>query len=268
MSLQAVQLRRFVASRGVRRERATSSVVAVLAGRGGVGTSLVAGLLAARAHAGGHRTLLVDADPLVGSQHIFWGVDEGPGLGALRAAALEPEELPVTIAPGLSLVTLHGGGEGEMREAESRALMRRIAVLFPSSDIVVIDAGSRRSSLRICRDLGVRTAVAVGGTDPIGIATTHALLKAASLDAPAIRPLVLFNRADAHEAERGSELLREGLEHFLELPLALAGFLPFDARLAAAMAEGAALPAVLAESPLPGLGDALLTQLLATVTDR
>lgn len=267
MSVQAVQLRRFVASRGMRPERGAASVVAVVAGRGGVGTSLVAGLLAARAHRAGHDTLLVDADPLVGSQHLLWGVAEGPGIEALRAGALEPDDLPVAIAQGLALLTLNGGN-GVVGEPESRTLLRRIAVLFPARDVVVVDAGSRRASLRICRDLGVRTVLVVGEADPIGIATTHALLKAAALDAPAIHPTVVLNRTDAHEAERGGEILRDGVERFLDLPLTTGGFLPFDPRLTAAMGAGSTLPGALADSPLQGLGDALLTQLLATVTDR
>lgn len=267
MSLQATQLRRFVASRGARPDRGAASVVAVIAGRGGVGTSLVAGLLAARAHAAGHRTLLVDADPLVGSQHLLWGVAEGAGIEALRGAVLEPEDLPVEVAPGLSLLTLHVG-DGGVSEAEVRTLLRRTTMLFSAREVVVVDAGSRRSSLRLCRDLGVRTVVVVAEVGPVGIATTHALLKAADLDTPELRPSVVFNRTDAHEAERGAETLRDGVDRFLDLPLSLAGVLPLDVRLAAAMAEGATLPDVLADSPLLELGDALLMQLLATVTDR
>lgn len=267
MSLQAVQVRRFVASRGARTGHGSAPVLAVGSGRGGTGTSLVAGLLAARATAAGHRTLLVDADPLVGSQHLLWGVDDGPGVAALRGGILEPEELPVVVSARLSMVTLNVGGPGAT-DAEARTLLRRIATLFPSWDAVVVDAGSRRASLRICRDLGVRTLLVVGQTDPVGIATTHAFLKAAALDAPAIEASVLLNRTAAHEAERGTEVLREGVERFLDAPLRIAGSLPADARLAAALAEGATLPGALAESPLQGLADAVLTQLLATVADR
>lgn len=267
MSLQAVQVRRFVASRGTRPGRGASRVVAVGSGRGGTGTSLVAGLLAARATAAGHRTLLVDADPLVGSQHLLWGVGEGPGVAAMRGGVIEPEELPVAVSSRLSIATLSVGGP-DTTEAESRTLLRRIAVLFPSWDAVVVDAGSRRSSLRICRDLGVRTLLVVGQADPVGIATTHAFLKAAALDAPAIETPVLLNRTAAHEAERGTEVLREGVERFLDRPLRIAGSLPADTRLAAAMADGATLPGAFADSPLQGLADALLTQLLATVADR
>lgn len=267
MSLQAVQVRRFVAGRGALGGRGSERVVAVGSGRGGAGTSLVAGLLAARAGAVGGRVLLVDADPLVGTQHLFWGVAEGPGLGALKGGACEPEDLPVPISATLSLVTLSPGGDVPP-EGEIRTLLRRVAALFPSWDTVVIDAGSRRSSLRTCRDLGVGGLLVVGQIDPIGIATTHAFLKAAALDAPSLVTAVLLNRAAAHEAERGAEVLRGGVERFLDVPLRIAGSLPFDPRLAAALEGGATLPGVLAESPLQGLADAVLTQLLATVADR
>lgn len=267
MSLQAVQVRRFVAGRGALGGRGSDRVVAVGSGRGGTGTSLVAALMAARAGVGGRRVLLVDADPLMGTQHLLWGVGQGPGLAALKGGAFEPDDLTVPVSAAISIVTLSPGGDPPA-EGEVRTLLRRITALFPSWDAVVVDAGSRRSSLRICRDLGVGGLLVVGGVDPVGIATTHAFLKAAALDAPGLAPSVLLNRAAAHEAARGAEVLREGVERFLDVPLHIAGSLPFDPRLAAALEDGATLPGVLAESPLLGLADAVLTQLLATVADR
>ncbi len=267
MSLQAVQVRRFVAGRGASGGRSSGRVVAVGSGRGGAGTSLVAGLLAARAGVAGRRVLLVDADPLVGTQHLLWGVAEGPGLAGMRGGAFEPEDLTVPVSASLSLATLSPGGDVPP-EGETRTLLRRMAALFSSWDAVVVDAGSRRSSLRTCRDLGVGALLVVGQVDPVGIATTHAFLKAAALDAPGLFTSVLLNRAAAHEAERGAEVLRGGVERFLDVPLHISGSLPFDARLAAAIEQGATLPGVLAESPLQGLADAVLTQLLATVADR
>lgn len=262
-----MQVRRFVASRGAGPGSGGRRVVAVGSGRGGSGTSLVAALLASRADKERGRVLLVDADPLVGTQHLLWGVSEGPGLWALKGGALDPEELLVPISGSLSLITLSAGGDAPT-EAEARTLLRRVAGLFGAWDVVVVDAGSRRSSLRSCRDLGASVLLAVGQVDSIGIATTHALLKAAALDAPGLETPVLFNRAAAHEADRAADVLDDGVTRFLDQPLRIAGSFPSDLRLASALEQGALLPGALAESPLLGLADGVLNQLLATVADR
>ena len=69
-------------------------VIAVGAGKGGVGTSLVSALLALEAARLGEQVLLVDADENVGSLHMMLGLeDAGPGVGALRGGAIEPEDL-------------------------------------------------------------------------------------------------------------------------------------------------------------------------------
>ncbi len=267
MSLQAVQVRRFVAARGAPAGRGSAHVLAIGSGRGGAGTSLIAALLAARAQGLGRRVLLIDADPLFGVQHLLWGVGAGPGIAALRGSGLEADDLLVPLGSQLSLATLAPLGGSDLA-ADVRTLLRRVAGLFSDWDTVVIDAGSRRSSLQSCRDLGAGLLLVVGQSDSIGIATTHAFLKAAGIDAPGLDTAVIFNRVGAHEAEYAAEALRDGVERFLDRPLRVAGVFPADARLASALAAGVLLPGALAESPLWGLADRVLNPLLVTVADR
>ncbi|GIE98259.1 septum site-determining protein Ssd [Paractinoplanes rishiriensis] len=55
-------------------------VLAVIGGRGGAGASILAGGLAVTAVAAGHRTLLVDADPLGGGLDLLLGWEQVDGL--------------------------------------------------------------------------------------------------------------------------------------------------------------------------------------------
>jgi secretion/DNA translocation related CpaE-like protein len=64
---------------------APGRILAVLGGRGGAGASILAGGLAVTAVAAGHRTLLVDADPLGGGLDLLLGWEH---VGGLRWAAL------------------------------------------------------------------------------------------------------------------------------------------------------------------------------------
>jgi secretion/DNA translocation related CpaE-like protein len=59
---------------------ATGRLLAVLGGRGGAGASILAGGLAVTAVAAGHRTLLVDADPLGGGLDLLLGWEQVDGL--------------------------------------------------------------------------------------------------------------------------------------------------------------------------------------------
>jgi secretion/DNA translocation related CpaE-like protein len=55
-------------------------VLAVIGGRGGAGASVLAGGLAVTAAAAGHRTLLIDADPLGGGLDLLLGLESDTGL--------------------------------------------------------------------------------------------------------------------------------------------------------------------------------------------
>ncbi|HEY0000356.1 MAG TPA: septum site-determining protein Ssd [Actinoplanes sp.] len=54
--------------------------IAVIGGRGGAGASILAGGLAVTAAAAGHRTLLIDADPLGGGLDLLLGWEDAAGL--------------------------------------------------------------------------------------------------------------------------------------------------------------------------------------------
>ena len=63
-----------------RLDRPFGRVVAVIGGRGGAGASILAGALAVTAVSAGHRTLLIDADPLGGGLDLLLGWEQVDGL--------------------------------------------------------------------------------------------------------------------------------------------------------------------------------------------
>jgi secretion/DNA translocation related CpaE-like protein len=65
---------------GARPGRPGGRVLAVIGGRGGAGASILAGGLAVTAVGAGHRTLLVDADPLGGGLDLLLGWEQVSGL--------------------------------------------------------------------------------------------------------------------------------------------------------------------------------------------
>jgi hypothetical protein len=151
--------------------------------------------------------------------------------------------------------------------AERRALLRRVASLHAGHDLVIVDGGSRLDTVSACleaaapagdagsaggadngRNARVRLLV-VTGADPIGLAASYALVKAAGQRAPLVETLVLANRLDEEAAAHAFAQLDAGARHFLERPLALAGAVPDDSCLDVALRAGMLLHDAAAGSP-------------------
>lgn len=213
-----------------------TAVVAVGSGKGGVGTSTIAALLAATMAERGHRVLLVDAGQRLGGLHHLLGVEPAGSLGQLRGGR-EPHDLLVPVAERLALfpATLD---EAELRPTERRLLMRRVAALFESFELVVIDAGSSAESLvAACAD-GATRLLAVTAGDRISLVATYALVKLLHERAPGVRVDVVANRVTDDGADRLHDYLNGAAVRFLSRTVPFAGAIPEDPDFGSALAAG------------------------------
>lgn len=236
------------------------------AGKGGVGTSTLAGLAALHLSRQGLRVLLVDADETVGAQHLMFGLPlESAGLGALRGGAARPEELMVQVAPGLTL--LPGGAGGveatlAMAAAERRILLRRVAGLYERFDAVVVDGGSRLDSVMAACAAGAGRLVAVTSRDRIAQASAYALLKVARARFQGLPARLVVNRAGAPEGREAHELVDAAARTFTGTGVLFGGAVPDDDALGAALGGGSPLHAI-AEGPAADAVALVAEQLLA-----
>lgn len=244
MSTQLDSLRRFLA----RRERTAhpgggGNVVVVGGGRGGLGTSSIAALLALVWAADGHEVLLVDADDNLGTLHLLLGTPAGKGIGALRDGSADADDLVVPVAPGLGLLTAHPPETDEPAPtgAERRALVRRLASIYPKFDRVVIDGGSRLESVTGACASGASTLLALTAADRVSLAATHALVKASTARVPGLDVRIAANRTSDAEAKVAFEILHDGVARFLGLDLAFLGAVPDDPDFHVAMTAGATI---------------------------
>jgi flagellar biosynthesis protein FlhG len=225
--------------------------VVVGSGKGGVGTSTVASLLAFALAEQRREVLLVDAADGHGAQHLLMGIDAELGLEALHRRHADPRDVIVRVTPTLSLLPAVGGGPGAERPqpAERRALFRRIGRELDDYDVIVIDGGSRLESVLSASEAGVGVLLAVTAADRISLAATYALVKAVGMRLGE-RPLaVLGNRLDEASGRGAAELVDAAARHFLNRSIDYAGFLPDDACLAAGIAAGMPIQDAAAGSP-------------------
>ncbi len=252
MSRSVESLKAFMA--GSRREatfRPVRGVIVVGAGKGGVGTSVVAGLLAIAAARSGERVLLVDGDEAVGSLHLLFGLnDAGPGLGALRGGRIVPRDLLVTLAPGLTL--LPGGGGGldatlAVAAADRRVLFRRVAGLYEHFGLVVVDGGSRLDSVMAACAAGSEKLLCVTGTERIALAGSYALLKVTRTRFPGLSTELVINGATTHAGRGAYSIVEAATASFLGAAVPLCGVVPDDPDVREGVRE---------ERPLHLIGDA------------
>ncbi|MEV7646329.1 septum site-determining protein Ssd [Arthrobacter sp. NPDC089319] len=139
-----------------RRRETAGKLVAVHGASGGVGTSALAGWLAATAAQSGTATVLVDGDPLGGGLSSALGAADVPGLVWPDLAEVQGTVNPVQLAASLPAIAgfslLSWPGTGEANLPEMPAVETAAAVMAAASGafaLVVIDAGRLRTGREV-----------------------------------------------------------------------------------------------------------------------
>jgi flagellar biosynthesis protein FlhG len=243
-------------SRELRRDDSDHAVPTLLcaSGRGGSGTTLVSALLAVAAAGDGVRVLLIDADEHVGPLAMVLGVQARAGWQDLRGGRFAPVDVVTPVSTTLTLVA--GGAprvtsSATLTAPERRACMRRLGSLSHAFDLVVVDCGAQFDTVTsaITPHAGERLLAVAAGADPIGLAATYALCKAVSTRHGALPIDVLVNRHEGSEASRCFDAIDAGSRQFLGNALRLAGAVPADPTLDAALRSGMPFPDAAAGSP-------------------
>lgn len=257
-------LRADTPSDGVAPEAAPDPRVLVVAsGKGGVGTSVIAALVAVTAAWDGARVLLVDADDQVGTQHRLFGVRPVRSIVALRTPATTADDVLIPMGEQFSLVA--GGpslGDGEpLATTDRRRILARVRDAFAGYDRIVIDAGSRLDVVAAACDAGVGRLLAVTAADRIALAANFALVKAVTQRAPHLQVAVVANRHEPGVGEQAGANLKEAARQFLHRALDFAGAVPDDSCLQAAIGAGMTIQDAADGSPAAQAVRALLPRL-------
>lgn len=224
--------------------RIRHDVVVVASGKGGVGTSTLAGLLALGVAREGRSTLIVDADGSPGSLPLLFDTPAVSGFMGAVARGATPDDLAVPVAPGLTMVAFDGRDPAR-RPGPSRgkrtASFRRLSSLYDEVDVSVIDAGSRLDTVTAACSGGAGRLITVTEPDRISVASNYALLKALETRIPGLPLEILVNRRSGPAAHGVFSPLRTAVDYFLHRSVTFAGAVPEDETLRRGVEEGDSL---------------------------
>lgn len=273
MSSQADGLRRFVVERGLSDGWTPSDarVVLVAAGKGGIGTSTVAALLALAFAEQGRRALLIDGDDQAGTQHHWFGVEPRIGIGALRGSGIEPREAVIQASEMLDLLPGGGGADTAglplLSTSERRLIWRRVAGLYADYDFVVIDGGCRLETVMAASNAGVRRLAAVSAADPVALAATYALLKAVDARIPGLPVDFVANGQDEGRARALYDHVQMASQRWLRRGLNYGGTIPEDVPLRERLSAGGTFAGMAPHSPAASAAVTLGGRLIAELDD-
>jgi MinD-like ATPase involved in chromosome partitioning or flagellar assembly len=246
----------------------------VASGRGGSGATLLSALLAMSAAGEGRRVLLVDADDFVGPLALTLGVSPRASWTDLRGGRAAPADVATPVSTTLTLVAggaprlEHTAAAQPINAAERKACMRRVSALAEGMDLVVIDCGARLDNVlgAITPHAAERIVAVSAGSDPVALAATYALCKAVVQRHSALPVDVLVNRHEGSDAARCYDAIDAGARQFLGLTLRLAGSIPADPTLDAALRAGMPFPDAAAGSPAAIAAHEVVMRVLAART--
>lgn len=203
-------------------------VIAVVAGRGGVGKSTLVAAMACAAARRGLRAAMLDFDLMTGNLHELFGVEQTCDLGRLALydrGALADADIEATalrIGPGLTLW-------GPLAAPERAELMgtvceRLIEVLRGVADVVLVDTSAFWGDAVGAAVATCDRCLLVGNaTDPHAVSASRVLDLAARLGVPKTKMACVTMRCGAGSAEEGALRFEMGVGLRAKVRIADAG---------------------------------------------
>ncbi len=213
-------------------------VIAITSGKGGVGKTHIAVSLAVSLAERGARVLLIDAD--LGLCNADLLLDVTPERGILHVARGEAAIEDVLVSSPLGVTLLPGLGDtardSSLSPSEKLALLGSLQSIGDRFDVVVIDTAAGLGDTTLFFASGADEALLVTTPEPTSLADTYGLMKALAKRGRQRRLGLIVNQATSPQIVNAvHKRLRELAGRFLELPLSLAGAIPFDGQVHAAV---------------------------------
>ncbi len=205
--------------------------IVIASGKGGVGKSVVAALLAHALSRQERHVLLLEGAQNLGNLHVMLGVRPKERLEALFCGDASPSDLLTHVADGLWLLPGDSGTESlyALGAVDRARLHHRLNSLYDRFDAVVIDAGSGLDSVVRVASMRATQLVLVTVQEPAALIDAYAVMKIVHLQVPTLGMSVLVNCvADGESGRGGFTKLSTACSRFLNFEPGFLGELPLD----------------------------------------
>lgn len=204
---------------------ASSRIITIASGKGGVGKTWVSTTLCHLFASQGKRVLLFDGDLGLANVDIQLGLIPKVDLGQVLSGAITLDQAVTRFEAGQSRFDIISGQSGSgtlasLKKETLKTLNRDLAKLSQNYDLTIMDlgAGVETSVMTLC-DAADRIVVVVTA-DPTSLTDAYAFIKMNHMRNPDINLGILINMVeDRHEGKRVYETLRKVCANFL-------GFVP------------------------------------------
>lgn len=218
--------------------QASSRVIAITSGKGGVGKTNVAANLALCLAAAKKRVLLLDADISLGNLDLVMNVRSRYNISHVINGQKRVEDIVQDGPEGLKIICGASGLDrlADIDEQEQQRLITHLATLQDDSDIILIDtaAGIAGSVVSFC--LAADHVLVVTTPDPTAMTDAYGMIKVLVRKQYAGPISVIVNMArDAADGKRTYQRLADVAKRFLQADLYYAGVLLKDEHLCAAV---------------------------------
>lgn len=227
--------------------------IAVASGKGGVGKSNVCVNLAAALARRALRVTLVDGDLGLANADVLCNVVARRHLGHVVEGRCALEEVGIDTPGGFRLIPGAGGvaALADLPERDLRALLSSLGRLERASDVLLIDCGAGAGRAVLSFLSATDASLIVTTPEPTALADAYALIKLLHAEGHASLDLaVAINMAASpDDGRRAHARLNQVAERFLGRSTPLAGIIPWDQHVGAAVR--ARHPFVLAHPSCP-----------------
>lgn len=252
---QAAELRKLVL-RAMRETAAqagpTPRLLAVAGGRERVGVTTVAVNLSVAMAMQGVRVILIDADGRRAGTAGLCGIAADDLPRQIAGRRCDIHELLVRGPAGLQLVPGLWAAQppADGRDVAQQRLIHQFRLLGRHADIVLLDVGGVADDVAGRFWLAADEVILVTTTEPAAIMDTYAAVKRyAGTLAPLPTLQLLVNSApDNEQAADVYRRVESSCRRFLGIPMAYLGWVPWDAQVLEAAAQGKPLPLIVPEA--------------------
>ncbi len=206
--------------------------IALVSGKGGVGKSTLAMLIAGGLASENRRALLVDANCYSPSLHVLANQNPTLTMEKLLSHSRQPSAINFpAIAPGVDFLSNRKiDARQEMPSGANAAFFLEVIAPYTAAyDFIIFDTHTGIDEWNVGIMAGCRDVILVSQTEPASIIDTYTFLKAAHPHVAMQKFRLLLNQTlSPVSGTEAHEKLNLALQHFLNLQIPLLGMIPFD----------------------------------------